>query len=274
MLSDVNASKSCGPRWYRRTTAARSATQRACRRRRRARAARANSSTPRSARRPAARPSPARACARGSDALAHIARRRTCRTRSRPATRSRRRAPGAARPCPRPRHRCRRTRGARQADGSSSDGSGVGGVRSELPIVALQRGAVERAGAGAALVEHDDAVLAPLGAERTRNEPLEDRQPRLSRPARQDEQDAARRVAIVGRADLEAERARRAPCVVERDLERRAREARGARARVRVPERRARRRGEAARRQPGSCDHTGGKPSAHPIAWTSQPAGC
>ncbi len=58
----------------------------------------------------------------------------------------------------------------------------VGGVRSELAHLALQRLAVERAGARAALVEHDDAVLALLRGERAGDIAVEDRKPGLPGP--------------------------------------------------------------------------------------------
>ena len=118
----------------------------------------------------AGRPSRARAAARDRDARARTARRRTSRTRCRRASSGRRRAPAGATPCRRRRRPCRRTAAVRaelpraRAHGGRRRRPEVGAAH-----LGLQRRAVERPGAGAALVVDDDPVVVQLGAEDLRD---------------------------------------------------------------------------------------------------------
>ena len=72
-----------------------------------------------------------------------------------------------------------------------------------------------------AAFEQIDALVT-IGGERGVDEPVEDREARLARPAGQHEQHAARRVDVVGGADAEPKRAFATTGAVERHLERRA----------------------------------------------------
>jgi hypothetical protein len=67
--------------------------------------------------------------------------------------------------------------------------------------------------------------------------PAHDRQPRLTRPAGENQQHAARRPAVVGDPDLEMKHPGHATAVIERHRERRAGESAGAGARVGIAQR-------------------------------------
>src|SRR3954453_7892546 len=107
--------------------------------------------------------------------------------------------------------------------GAGADGRGTRRRQVRAPHLALERLAVERAGARPALVEDDDAVLALLRRERTGDEAVEDRQPRLSGPTREDEEHTAWRVDVVAHPDLKVQGAPSGMRVIERDIARRAR---------------------------------------------------
>ena len=101
----------------------------------------------------------------------------------------------------------------------------------------LQCRTVERAGAGASLIHDHDPVLVALGGERAMHKAAQDRQPRLTRPAGEDQQ--ARRAARRGcwRPRSGDQAAGHATAVIERHGERRAGESAGAGARVGIAER-------------------------------------
>src|SRR5207248_9636056 len=107
--------------------------------------------------------------------------------------------------------------------GAGTNGAGTWRSEVRAPHLVLQRRAVERTSAGAALIEHDDAVLAPLGRERAGDVAIEDRQPGLTRATREHEQHAVRRVRVVAHSHLQMERPPRRVRAVERNIERRAR---------------------------------------------------
>ena len=122
---------------------------------------------------------------------------------------------------------CSQLPGAR-ADGGRRRRPEIGAAH-----LGLQRGTVERPGAGASLVVDDDPVVVQLGAEDLRDA-RQRRHAGLARAAGDQEQHAARRAHVVGGRDGEPQRPSLPPRVVERHGERRARVAgeRGARRRT------------------------------------------
>ena len=85
----------------------------------------------------------------------------------------------------------------------------------------LQRGTVERPGAGASLVVDDDSVVVQLGAEDLRDA-RQRRHAGLARAAGDQEQHAARRTHVASGCDGESQRPSRSPGVIERYGEHRA----------------------------------------------------
>ena len=77
---------------------------------------------------------------------------------------------------------------------AGTDGGDLRRCEVRAPHLVLKRLAVERAGARSSLVEHDDAVLPLLRRERPIDVAVEDRKPRLPRPARQHKEHPVRRV--------------------------------------------------------------------------------
>ena len=136
----------------------------------------------------------------------------------------RRPAPGAASRCRRRRRRCRRTAGGRRSSPRTPGPLRPSAGRGPRCPLLLQRRAVERTGARAALVEHHDPVGALFSGDDSVDEPVEDRQARLARPAGQHEQHAPRRLDVVGGRDTAgASVPFRRSAAVERNVERRAR---------------------------------------------------
>ena len=118
--------------------------------------------------------------------------------------------------------------------GARTDGGGSWRREVGAPHLALERLAVERAGARPALVEDHDAVLTLFGRERPGDIAVDDRQSGLPRPTRQHEQHAVWRVDVVARSHLQVQLPASRMRMVERNVEGRARVPGGAGTRVGV----------------------------------------